>query len=234
MDNNSIKYSFIIPVLNEERTIESTLNNLFNVINKDESVEVLLVDNGCTDNTVEKVQRFNVGIIKERKRGYGQALRTGLKKSKGEYIIIFDGDNTYDLTKLPLMLKLSIKYDLVIGNRLHYKENFRSFRTTHLIGNKLLALIVNLFFKTKIQDTQSGFRLFNKSKFLNLSNTIGMEYALDILLRALKYKYRIIEIPIRYYSRPNQSKSKLELKRDGIKIFRQFIINLIPPKHVSI
>ncbi|OLS16776.1 MAG: Glycosyltransferase AglJ [Candidatus Heimdallarchaeota archaeon LC_3] len=226
--NKQILYSIIIPVLNEEFTIVETLRNLFNIIKNDEKIEVIIVDNGSTDQTLKKSRKFPVRIIYEKKKGYGRALQAGIYHSKGDFIAIFDGDNTYDLSKLPFMLKLSLKYDLIIGNRLKFKKNHSSFSSVNLIGNKLLSLFVRIFFKLPIQDTQSGFRVFKKKRFFNLSNATGMEYALDILLRASKSQYSIIEIPINYYLRHKESKSKLEIRKDSLKIFKQFLLNFFP------
>src|SRR6056300_1099461 len=94
--------SVVIPCLNEEDTIEICIQKINKVfIEYKIEGEILVVDNGCTDSSIDICKKYNVRVIKENKKGYGAALKTGIKNSIGKFILMADADNSYDFLEIP-------------------------------------------------------------------------------------------------------------------------------------
>ena len=94
-----VNYSIVIPCLNEEDSIGICLKKI-NKILKKKNYEIIVVDNGCTDNSINIAKKYKARIVKETKKGYGNAIRSGINASKGEYLIFGDADNSYDFLEL--------------------------------------------------------------------------------------------------------------------------------------
>jgi glycosyltransferase involved in cell wall biosynthesis len=109
----------IVPCLNEEKTINSVINELREVLGK--KAQIIVVDNGSTDNTFRRAQNSGVEVYREPNRGKGYAFRTGLNKVnlESKAIVLVDGDNTYSLDNLQAHIDqvLLDGFDMVVGNR---------------------------------------------------------------------------------------------------------------------
>ena len=96
-----IEVSVVIPCINEEKTIESCIRKAKESFNRsDLSGEVIIVDNGSTDNTVKISKDNGAVVVSEQRKGYGNALRRGIQTASGKYIVMGDGDDTYDFTEI--------------------------------------------------------------------------------------------------------------------------------------
>ncbi len=115
--------TFVVPCLNEEKTLPMVLEKIQRVRNeelKNFDTEVIVSDNGSTDNSINIAQSMGAKVVHCRQRGYGAALDYGIRNAKSEYIIFADADNTYDFLESPKLFFEALKgYDLVIGNRLN-------------------------------------------------------------------------------------------------------------------
>ena len=114
-----LELTILLPCLNEEKTIKKCIKEAKSFLN-DFSItgEILIADNGSTDNSCLIAKKEGVRLIKVKKKGYGNALREGFKKARGKYIIMADSDFSYDLYNLNQFIKyLREGYDLVMGNR---------------------------------------------------------------------------------------------------------------------
>jgi glycosyltransferase involved in cell wall biosynthesis len=186
------KLSIIIPVHNEEKTIQETLNQVSKIpLNK----EILVIDDGSTDNTLIKIISFAKNM------GKGAAVREGINQAKGDYIVIQDGDLEYnpeDLSKL--LQSLSVDSQVVYGSRL-LKKNPKSNWLFHL-GGRSLSWITNLLFGTHLTDVYTCYKLFPTeiAKSFNLTSN-GFEIEAELTAKALKRKLRIKEVPISYHPR---------------------------------
>ena len=221
--------SVVLPCLNEEATIGACIKNIKNVFKKENiNGEIIVSDNGSTDNSVMIAKSLNARIIHQTLRGYGAACLKGIHEATGKFIIIGDSDGTYDFLELPLLLKpLKEGYDFVIGTRFKGKIKKGAMPWSHrYIGNPFLSFIVNKFFKTNLSDVHSGFRAFTKEAFetMNLKTT-GMEFASEMVISAVKNRLKIYEVPISYNKR--KGRSKLKSFSDGWRHLR-FILMYSP------
>lgn len=217
-----MKYSVVLPCKNEAKTIATCIKKVHEAFKKLRIIdyEIIVVDNNSRDKSSSIAQGLGAKVMKEKKQGYGAALRKGFSEAKGDYIIMCDADNTYDLLELSKLLKHK-GYDIVMGNRAYVEKGAMSL--THKIGNKILNSILSNFFNIKIKDSHSGFRIINRTALekMRLQST-GMDLASEMLMQASLLKFKIKEVPIHYYKRVGQS--KLQSIPDGWKHLRLMLL----------
>lgn len=215
-----MKLTILIPMLNEELTIRETVLMALNYLDKSKiKGEVLVIDNGSRDSSVNVIKDLNIRIIKEDKIGYGNALRRGIKEAKGKYIIMGDADTTYDFTNLDdFVNKLDQGYDLVMGNRFKGKREKGAMSLLHYIGIKFLTMIANIKFKTKLGDYHCGLRGFNtlKAKQMNFETT-GMDFATEIIYQFKNNGFKITEIKTDLRRGNKKRKNHLRTFEDGFR-----------------
>jgi len=215
--------SIILPSLNEEQSMQKVIEEIRTT--KLPKSEIIVVDGCSSDDTIKIARKNKTKVLIEPKIGYGNAINRGIDAAKGKIIVIMDSDYTYPASFIPQLIAPLIKNeaDLVLGNRLSQKNSVLM-KKSHLFGNMVLTLWFNVIFVSKFQDTQTGFRAFRKKDYKKLkANSKGIFLPSELLYKALKKRFRIIEIPIRYRSRIG--KSKLSPLRDGIIIFLKMLIN---------
>ncbi|MBZ9578025.1 glycosyltransferase family 2 protein [Patescibacteria group bacterium] len=224
--NKNPEVSIILPCLNEEQSLGTCLEKIKKVVRKNNlNAEIIVVDNGSTDNSCKIAKRKKVKIIYEPKRGYGSAFLKGFEVAKGKYFFCADSDGSYDFREIPRFIEeLKKGSDFVIGDRFKGKVKKGAMPWFHrYIGNPMLSGILRLFFKTKIQDVHCGMRTITKKalKELNLRAT-GMEFASEMVIQAVKKNLKTKEIPIDYHKR--KGTSKLKSFRDGWKHLRFMLL----------
>jgi glycosyltransferase involved in cell wall biosynthesis len=221
-----IEVSVVIPCLNEEKTIESCVKKSFEGFKKANlEGEVVVVDNGSTDRSVELAAKAGARVVTESQKGYGSALRRGIEEAKGRYIVMGDGDDTYDFSVLGLFVeKLKAGSDLVMGSRFNGKIMPGAMSWSHrYLGNPLLSGMLRLFFGGTVSDSHCGLRAFTKAAYAKMHlQTTGMEFASEMVIHSLKKKLKIAEIPINYYVR--QGESKLESLPDAWRHMRFMLL----------
>lgn len=211
--------SVVIPCLNEEETVESCIKKCLVAFEKlGINGEIVVSDNGSTDGTTHISNNLGARVEICVEKGYGCALRYGFKQAKGKYIIMGDGDNSYDFTQIPNYYNKIVEgYDMVTGTRLKGLIHKGAMPFLHqYLGNPVLTFILNLFFGTKISDSQCGMRMFKKEALdkLNLEAT-GMEFASELMVKAAWAKFKIAEIPIEFFKDGRSRKPYLKTWRDG-------------------
>jgi len=230
---SGVDISIVIPCLNEEKGIAFCLEEAINTIKKNNlDAEIIVVDNNSTDGTgtiaSEYRRRFpNIILLEEKNVGYGSACLAGLKKASGKYLVMADGDKTYDFSLIPdFVEKLQNGSDLVIGNRFATKEIEKVMPWLHRkIGNPVLSFLVRAFFKTRIRDVNCGMRAITRKALLSLDlGTTGMEFASEMIIKAVVRNLRLGEIGIIYRERAGDS--KLQSWRDGWRHLR-FILSAV-------
>ena len=221
-----MEVSIVLPCYNEEEGIAICIDKIKKTL---PSAEIIVVDNNSTDNSAKIAKKKGAKVVKETEQGYGNALRKGFQEAKGKHIIMADADNTYDFREIKKLLKYK-NYDLVLGNRKNSNMKKGSMPFLHrFIGTPSLSRLLKIIFKTKIRDSQSGFRLIKKEalKKMNLQSP-GMELASEMIIKAQKLKLKVKETPITYYSRIGES--KLNTFRDGWRHLR--LILIYGPSHL--
>lgn len=230
---NNPTLSFIIPCLNEARTLPLVLNKIFSIKQKeliDYSVRVIVSDNGSSDNSVEIAKNLGAEVVHCKTRGYGAALDFGIRSTDTDFIIFADADDTYDFMEAPKLFFEAIKgYDLVIGNRLNKKLQSGSMPFLHrYLGTPVLNGIINTLYaqpNNKIKDCNSGFRCFNRKSYLSWDIvSTGMEFASEMLVKALNNNARISHVDITLYPDKEGRIPHLKTWRDGMRHLLQILV----------
>jgi len=218
--------SVIMPCLNEEKTVGRCVAKAFAGLKK-AGVKggVIVVDNGSTDRSVKLATKAGARVILESKKGYGQALITGIKAAGGDWLVLGDSDGTYDFSDLEKFFRaLEGGADLVLGSRLRgkIKKGAMPF-LNRFLGTPTLNLFLRLFYGIKVSDSQTGMRALTKkaAKKLHL-RCRGMEFASEMLVRAAQEGLKIKEVPIDYY--PRKAPSKLSPFRDAWRHIRFMLL----------
>lgn len=212
-----LQISVVLPCRNEAKAIGKCIEKINSVfMSENINGEVIVSDNASTDSSGKIAKSMGAIVINQPVPGYGAAYLEGLKHAKGKYVIIGDSDNTYDFLEMPKFIRaLDEGYDFVIGSRFRGKMEKGSMKALHkYIGNPFLNFIFNVLFKTNFTDTHCGFRAFTKNAINSLDlKQQGMEFALEMIVKASKTNLKITEIPVNYYVR--EGYSKLNSFRDG-------------------
>src|SRR5207247_1982374 len=161
--------------------------------------EVVVMDNGSTDRSVELAEVAGARVVHHSLKGYGNALRRGFQEARGQYIIMGDCDDSYDFTDLKRFVdELRRGADLVMGNRLAGEIKPGAMRWHHRwIGNPGLTWFLNLLFRSGVGDTHCGMRGFRKDAVQSLNLQMpGMELASEMIIKAATAKQKIVNIPI--------------------------------------
>ena len=213
--------SIVMPCLNEIKTVGECVDIASKYI-KDHNLngEVIVVDNGSTDGSGAEAKAHGAVVIKESRKGYGSAIRKGLKYSTGAVVVIGDCDTTYDFSDLDGFYYwiTDSGYDMVIGNRFARKMEKGAMPFTHNIGVKFLSLAGRIAFKTNVYDFHCGLRSISREALEKVRyGTIGMEFATEMIAEASRHDLSIHQIPIDLKTCKYERRSKLNAIRDGIR-----------------
>jgi glycosyltransferase involved in cell wall biosynthesis len=222
----TIEVSVVMPCLNEEHTIGICIDKAMRVFQqRGLRGEVVVADNGSTDNSVDIALAKGARVVIEPERGYGSAYRKGINHARGEFIIMGDSDNTYDFSTInDFVTLLSEGYDFVIGTRLKGKMMKGSMPALHrYIGNPFLSGMLRFLFRARISDAHCGMRAFTRQAYQKMRLvTTGMEFASEMVINAVRARLKIKEIPITYHLR--EGKSKLRTFQDGWRHMRFMLL----------
>jgi hypothetical protein len=215
-----------MPCLNEEETVGVCVEKAVAwLARRGQPGEVLVVDNGSTDRSVEVAEAAGARVIHERRRGYGQAYLRGFSDARGDYIVMGDSDDTYDFSDLDaLIAPLDAGADMVLGNRFTGGIETGAMPWAHrYIGSPIINFVIRLFFGTRIGDSQSGLRAFRRSVPDELGlRSSGMELASEMIVSASRAGLTIAEVPAPYALR--RGESKLNTVRDGWRHLRFLLL----------
>lgn len=208
--NKEIEVSVVLPCLNEEKAIAVCIRKIKEVFAR-EGIrgEIIVADNGSVDRSAEIAKQEGAVVVSELERGYGAAYLRGLREAQGKYIVIGDSDNTYDFYDIAKFLKsLKAGYDFVIGSRFKGRIKKGAMSWSHrYVGNPILSCMTRLFFHTRLSDIHCGMRAFTLEAHHKMRlRTVGMEFATEMVVSALRHNLKICEIPINYYPRKGESK----------------------------
>jgi glycosyltransferase involved in cell wall biosynthesis len=229
----ALRLSVVIPCLNEADTIGSCVEKAFGMLQANcVAGEVIVVDNGSVDGSAELAGAAGARVLLERRRGYGSAYMAGFAAANGEYILMADGDLTYDFDDGPRFLaELDGGADVVIGNRMNNIHPGAMPWLHRYIGNPLLSGFLNLLFRTGVDDAHCGMRALRRDSLARLDlRTTGMEFASEMVIRAAKEGLRVRQLEIDYY--PRGGASKLSSFKDGWRHVRFLLVH--SPNHLFI
>lgn len=227
--------SVIIPCLNEEASIGQVIDRARRGIAKlipakgepGLQEDILVVDNGSTDRSVKIAREHGARVLTEQHRGYGSALRKGFNNARYEIMVMGDGDLTYDFESLDILVRpiLDGQADFVMGNRMKSIQPGAMPKLHRYVGNPLLSFTLRVMFHTRaVHDTHCGMRAITRTAYNKLRCvTTGMEFASEMVVRAIRCQLRITERDIVYH--PRVGRSKLHSFRDGWRHLRFMILH---------
>jgi len=221
--------SILMPCLNEARTLTACIKKA-QLFLKEHGVsgEVIVADNGSTDGSVEVAESLNARVVLVPTRGYGAALAAGIDVASGKYVIMGDSDESYDFSALsPFIEKLRQGYDLVMGNRYRGGIAPGAMPPMHrYFGNPLLTALGRLFFSCKdCGDFYCGLRGFRKKAIEALGlQSRGMEFALEMVIKAEMHGLRITEVPTTLSPDGRDRAPHLRRYRDGWRSLRFYLL----------
>jgi glycosyltransferase involved in cell wall biosynthesis len=219
-----LQLSVVMPCLNEERTVGTCVDKAVRTMGEiGIAGEVVVVDNGSTDRSVEVAAAAGARVVYHPLKGYGNALRRGFAEARGQYIIMGDCDDSYDFTDLKRFVEqLMGGADLVMGNRLRGQIKPGAMPWLHkYVGNPCLSWFLNLLFKTGVGDSHCGMRGFRKDAVdrMNLQMP-GMEMASEMVIKSSVAGLKIHEIPITLWPDGRDRRPHLRSFRDGWRHLR--------------
>ena len=165
-------------------------------INKSWAEEIVVIDGGSTDGTIDEAKRMGFPVIIQKRRGHGDAIITGVNATKSNNILIFGPDGNHDYNEIPILVeKIKDNYDQVLISR--FGDGSINLDATPLenFGNKMFAFLVNVFFGGHWTDTLNESRIISRNAFNELNyDAMGMSSTQQMSIRGLKRKQKICEI----------------------------------------
>ncbi len=205
-----VKFSIIIPVYNEGEGVKDTIEDLKDFLEKSELkalYEIIIVDDGSTDGTSEILNKISgIRLIKHKKnKGYGAAIKTGVKNSENDYICIKDADGTYPKEAIKDLLSFMPEYDMAVGARRGETIKSQSLRN---FAKFFLILLVKILTGIKVPDLNSGLRVFKKNLFNEYEHLFpeGFSLTTTITVCSIASDRSVKYLPIDYYPRKGSSK----------------------------
>ena len=220
----SARLSVLMPVFNEAKTVDEAIRSVLECDALPER-ELILVDDGSTDGTRERLQELQQGwpenvklLLHDRNRGKGAAVRTALKEASGDVSAIFDADLEYDPADMALVLEpiFDGEANAVFGVRAFEGHTSHSF--LYVMGNRGVTLAANLLFNVYIKDLMTCHKAIRTEIFKSLPlRARGFEIEPEIAARLLQRGERIYEVPVHYRARSNEEGKKLT-SMDGVRV----------------
>ncbi|MFZ4463145.1 MAG: glycosyltransferase family 2 protein [Bacteroidales bacterium] len=206
--------SIVIPAFNEEKGIRPGLERIIEM-GFHEKYEVIYIDDGSTDDTFKIISQYPVKCYRHFvNKGYGAALKTGIRKAKGDKIVILDSDGQHDPKYIDQLISMLENYDMVIGERTD--DSFQVKRRQK--GKKLIRLVGEHLVEQKLPDYNSGFRGFDRKLISEMLHIMpnGFSFSTTSTLAFLKEGYTIGTFPIVVEERVGRS-SNVKFVKDGSK-----------------
>ncbi len=213
------KLTVIIPTYNEAKTVAKVIDRVLTQSLPGWEKEVIVSDDGSTDNTAGEVKPFLSRIIylkHPHNRGKGSAVTAGLRQATGEVVIIQDADLEYSPADYPALLSPfdNPRVSVVYGSRFlgpHLSTMF-----VYELGNKFVTLLTNILYNTNITDMETGYKAFRKTAVSGFSiNARRFDMEPEITAKLLRCGFQIYEVPISYFGRKFEEGKKLTW-RDGV------------------
>ncbi len=211
-ENN--KVSIIIPAYNEEVGIKQVLDRL-TALNYHKNYEIIVVNDGSSDNTAAIVSEYPVTLAKHNvNKGYGAALKTGIRNASGNKVIMMDSDGQHDPKYIPQIISSLDEYDMVIGTRSKDSHQVKS----RQFGKRIIRIIGQFLVEQKLPDYNSGYRGFDKETLQRMLNIMpnGFSFSTTSTLAYLKEGFTIGTFPI-YVEERKGRKSNVKFIKDGSK-----------------
>jgi glycosyltransferase involved in cell wall biosynthesis len=228
-----VKLVIQIPCLNEEKTLPPVLQTIPKKIPGIDEIEVVVIDDGCSDETVKVAKKLGVKhfVHHPRKQGLARSFHDGVIKCLAlgaDIIVNTDGDNQYPSQDIPELVRpiLEGRADIVIANR--QVQMIDHFSRSKKLLQRFGTYVLNLAAGTKIPDAPSGFRAYSKEAAIRINTVTNFSYTMETIIQAANKQLSIESIPIKVNAKTRESrlfKSNWEhIAKSGAAIFRAFIM----------
>lgn len=218
-----VDLTFVFPCLNEERSLAGCIQRVRESLSGDPTLryEILVADNGSTDRSREIASEAGARVVPVATRGYGAALKGGIEAASGRYVMFADADGTYLYEHALPLYQATVKADVDMGiaSRMtgDIQKGAMPFLHRHL-GTPVLTKLINLLFRGKLSDCNSGFRCIKKEAYIRWDvRSPGMEFASELLIKALKDQATCVEIPSGLKPAAADRVPHLRTWRDGMR-----------------
>jgi glycosyltransferase involved in cell wall biosynthesis len=214
--------SVVIPTLNEAGNILETVTTIRKELSYPN--EIIIVDGNSTDGTKEIVKETNFcRLIVESRRGYGLALRTGIKNAKGDVVVMVDGDGTYEVRHINRLIDTLTKNDAELCQATRMYDLRKAMGFMNFIANKIITFCFDFFYSQFLSDTQSGFRAISRSALEKVElYEDDMAFATEMLVQFAKKGFKMVEVPSSYRAR-KYGRPKMRRIKSGIEIFTTMV-----------
>jgi glycosyltransferase involved in cell wall biosynthesis len=229
--SRSPKVSIVVPAYNEAVRIGDSIRKIEEFVAQlPFKVEVLVVDDGSSDETAAIVRQMEIPglsvIRNDTNHGKGFAVRSGILQATGEYVLFSDADLSAPIEELGKLLSAAETQnaDVVIGSRAVNRSLIEIHQTrVREVGGILFNRMVRLFLGLDLHDTQCGFKLFKREKIrpvLEKLTILGFSFDPELLFLASRAGLKIVEIPVRW---SHAEGSKIRFLRDGLRMFTDLV-----------
>ena len=231
MSDAAPEVSFVLPCLNEARTIVACIREIQACIAEHGlAAEIVVADNGSSDGSAELAAAAGARVVRAAERGYGAALSAGFDAARGKYLVMGDADLSYDFRDAaPLLAKLRDGAELAMGSRFAGRIEPGAMPFLHrYLGNPVLSFLGRRIFRVPVHDFHCGLRALTKDAYQAMGlRTTGMEFASEIVVKAAVRKLRIAEVPVTLRPDARGRPPHLNTWRDGWRHLR-FLLTLSP------
>lgn len=222
----AVDVSIVMPCLNEEASVSHCVEAAFIALGDlGLNGEVVVVDNDSSDRSAHLASLAGARVVHEPIRGYGQAYLRGLSEARGRYLVLGDSDGTYDFAALSsFVTPLLNGTDMVVGSRLRGVIDKGAMPWLHrYVGNPALTRAMSVLFSTGLSDVYCGMRSVKRDALERMLLTAtGMEFALEMIVKARRHGVQMREVPIHYRRRMGGT-PKLRTWRDGWRSLRYMV-----------
>ena len=215
--------SVVIPCLNEANTIGVCVRRALDSMTEHGiRGEVVVADNGSSDDSIRVARAAGARVVSCQIPGYGAALHCGFRHARGRYLLMADGDQSYDFSLLPRFVALArTGARFVLGSRLRAIEDGAMPLLNRHLGTPVLTWILNALFGTRITDCNCGMRCLDRETFFRLGIvSTGMEFASEMIVKAALHGVDVTEVPIDFYKDRRNRRPHLRPFRDGWRHLR--------------
>ena len=218
----------LLPALNEAETIGQVIDKIprQKIASMGYDIDIMVVDGHSVDLTAEIAQSKGARLVKQKGFGKGDAVKTAFESFEGDYLFMLDADNTYEpdviLEMLPLLEKHD--FDVLLGSRLNGSVKPGAMTSLNYIGNRTISMTANFLFPNghTVTDVCTGMWGFRDEVIDTLDlDADYFDIEAELYAKSIKHGFKVGELPIHYYKRPNET--KLNSIKDGYKIMMRLL-----------
>jgi glycosyltransferase involved in cell wall biosynthesis len=223
----AVEVSIVLPCRNEAGRIGECVRDARETLERcGYEGEVIVIDGGSTDSSAQEASRAGARVLRQPIHGYGAACLRGIEAARGEFVVLVDGDGTYEIGALHRFVEpLRAGYEMVLGTRRNGDMQPGSMRSGHRhLLEPLQTQLARRFLPFPVSDVRCGMRAFTReaASRLNVGAATGMEFSSEMLVEAARAGLSTVEVPVRFRPRPDQQPRRSA--GDGWRVARALLL----------